>query len=152
MVTIDTEDPLKAAVDTKRIDFLHHHFLESCTATIFNYDDVEMWIPPKSDALRDMSKHISTKVSISSELRTMMRRISNTISRFASLVQRSLRQNIRNTSVNVLRFGCSAMQAVLFAVIFKSVRDGETNNFVAARFVVSNQVLLFYFSRASMLP
>lgn len=120
---------MKAAADTERIDFLHHQFLDSCTATILSYDDVEMWTPPESGSASRMNKYISTNVSFSSKIRKEMTRISNTINRFASLLQRSLRQNIRNTSVNVLRFGCSAMQAVLFAAIFKSVRDGENNYF-----------------------
>mmetsp|Transcript_13566 Transcript_13566/g.25847 ORF Transcript_13566/g.25847 Transcript_13566/m.25847 type:complete len:835 (-) Transcript_13566:198-2702(-) len=125
LVSIDTEDPVKAAADTERIDFLHHQFLDSCTATILSYDDVEMWTPPESGSASRMNKYISTNVSFSSKIRKEMTRISNTINRFASLLQRSLRQNIRNTSVNVLRFGCSAMQAVLFAAIFKSVRDDK---------------------------
>lgn len=120
---------MKAAADTERIDFLHHQFLDSCTATILSYDDVEMWYPPESGSARRINKHISTEFSFSSKIRKEMTRISNTINRFASLLQRSLRQNIRNTSVNVLRFGCSAMQAVLFAAIFKSVRNGENNYF-----------------------
>ena len=45
--------------------------------------------------------------------------------RFAALLRRSWRQNIRNTYIHWFRLGASAVNAVLLAAIFPSVAPGR---------------------------
>ena len=108
LVTIDTEDLEKGAEDIVRINLLHHRFLESCS-----YDgkqlcfDKKLVVSRRKDFLAGNS-------------------ISRTLRRFGALFQRSLRQNIRNTRVIMLRLGAAVLQAKLFASIFKSVRHDKS--------------------------
>ncbi len=63
---------------------------------------------------------------MASLLRDRLRGIANSFNRFAALLRRSWRQNIRNTNVILIRLGASVTQAALFALIFKSVRNDKS--------------------------
>lgn len=121
LVTIDTDDAEKAVADAARIDFLHHHFLETCTSIIHDDDNAGAWTPPQSGFTRQKTSNDGNPFSLSFVIHS----VTNTIHRFAALLQRSLRQNIRNSRVNILRLSTAVMQAVLFSAIFKSVREGK---------------------------
>lgn len=108
LVTIDTEDLEKGAEDILRINLLHHRFLESCSSDDKQLCfDKQLVVSRKKDFLAGNS-------------------ISRTLRRFGALFQRSLRQNIRNTRVIMLRLGAAVLQAKLFASIFKSVRHDKS--------------------------
>ena len=115
LVTIDTEDPVQAQKDLDRINLLHHRFLQSCSAT----DNVLPSIDAGSRAIATQKRHTNRMVKIK-------RGIMNSVRRFGALLRRSWRQNIRNTRIIILRLGASVLQAVLFASIFTSVRDGKS--------------------------
>ena len=115
LVTIDTEDPVQAQKDLDRINLLHHRFLQSCSAI----DNVLPSTDADSRAIATQQKHTNGMVNIK-------RGIMNSVRRFGALLRRSWRQNIRNTRIILLRLGASVLQAVLFASIFTSVRDGKS--------------------------
>ena len=76
-------------------------------------------IDADSRAIATQQKHTNGMVKIK-------RGIMNSVRRFGALLRRSWRQNIRNTRIILLRLGASVLQAVLFASIFTSVRDGKS--------------------------
>ena len=135
LVTIDTDDPGQADDDIARIDFLYHRFLESCTATLYEGIDkqkqqLQKQHRPSQKNSKPTNKSRSNgkrrkKPLCSSFLRAKVDRVIIVINRFAALLQRSWRQNVRNTRVNLLRLSSSVIQAGLFASIFTSVRDGK---------------------------
>ena len=55
-----------------------------------------------------------------------MRRIKIAFNRFSALLGRSLKQNVRNTRVALLRLGAVFVQAEMFSIIFASVKDGKS--------------------------
>ena len=63
---------------------------------------------------------------MSSLVRTKFRSLANAPKRFAALLLRSWRQNIRNTNVILIRLGAVIVQACLFASIFKGVGRGKS--------------------------
>ncbi|KAK1739468.1 ABC transporter, ABC-G family [Skeletonema marinoi] len=115
LVTIDTDDLEQGTKDIDRINFLHHRFLKSCTSLHAGDEqaclDKQQLATNSKDAGTDNRKMFS---------------ISRTLQRFGALFQRSLRQNIRNTRVLMLRLGAAVLQAKLFASIFKSVRHDKS--------------------------
>jgi len=121
LVSIDTEDAEQAAADIKRIDHLSKSFLKRAQLDVCNNentnsnDDVDVWSPPSSSTTMVSKKMKSTS------LRDEGLRFAG---RFASIFFRSLRQNLRNTRVNMIRIVGSVGQAFLFSGIFKRVRDG----------------------------
>lgn len=46
--------------------------------------------------------------------------------RFSALLRRSLKQNVRNTRLAVLRLGAVIIQAEMFSIIFASVKDDNS--------------------------
>ncbi|KAL7452187.1 hypothetical protein ACHAWC_003909 [Mediolabrus comicus] len=109
LVTIDTEDLEKGAEDILRINLLHHRFLESCSS-----DDKQLCFDKQLVVSRRRKDFLAGNS------------ISRTLRRFGALFQRSLRQNIRNSRVIILRLGAAVLQAKLFASIFKSVRHDKS--------------------------
>ena len=108
LVTIDTEDLEQALLDDKeRIDFLvkafreHKHSLE---AKGINCDE-----SPPNVKLQPKKKRSSHPPFLA---------------RFGALLRRSLRQNLRDVKVNVLRGSASIVLAHLFSELFKSVKHG----------------------------
>ena len=116
LVSIDTEDPEQALIDNKRINFLEGTF-SSHIEHLKNQAGImsSLWKPPKT-AHKDPSKYIS----LSSRKQKV-----GMLQRFSHLFIRSWRQNIRDIKLNMLRFGASLGQALLFAQIFKSVDKGN---------------------------
>ena len=55
-----------------------------------------------------------------------MRRMKIAFNRFSALLGRSLKQNVRNTRVALLRLGAVFVQAEMFSIIFASVKDGKS--------------------------
>ena len=120
---------MQAIADKARIDLLHHKFLESCIADSSHtwlsngHDDIKQpYQTGKSSTVMSTAK---TK-SLSTSLRTKPRNILNAINRFGALLLRSLRQNVRNGRIIMLRLSASVVQAGLFASIFTSVRDDKS--------------------------
>ena len=103
LVTVDTEDTHQGQRDESRIESLMIAFQKHTHAQIMSQSgyDVDNWIS-------------STQFS---------RRVP-TIRRFAALLRRSWRQNIRNTHYNFLRLGASIGNALLFSQIFASIKRG----------------------------
>ena len=115
LVTIDTEDEEQGAKDIARINFLHHRFLESCSLLQAGEEQDCSNKQQLAISSKDNGVGKNNKFSITKKLR-----------RFGALFQRSLRQNIRNTRVLMLRLGAAVLQAKLFASIFKSVREDKS--------------------------
>ncbi len=119
---------MQALVDEARINILHHRFLQSCTT-----DDA--WSSRGTHDRTIITQHQLETVtwriggrssSVSSFLRTKLGGVVNACSRFALLLLRSWRQNVRNTNIILLRLGASIVQACLFSTIFRSVRNGKS--------------------------
>ncbi|KAL7498623.1 hypothetical protein ACHAWT_007797 [Skeletonema menzelii] len=115
LVTIDTDDLVQGTKDVARINFLHHRFLESCTS--FHVDNEQVCLDKEQLAISSKDAGTGNR---------KVHSISRTLQRFGALFQRSLRQNIRNTRVLILRLGAAVLQAKLFASIFKSVRHDKS--------------------------
>lgn len=115
LVTVDTEDLEQGRKDIARINFLHHRFLESCT--LHQTDNEQLCLDKEQLAMRNKDAGAGKR---------KMQSIPRTLKRFGALFQRSLRQNIRNTRVIILRLGAAVLQAKLFASIFKSVRHDKS--------------------------
>ena len=115
LVTIDTDDLVQGTKDVARINFLHHRFLESCTS--FHVDNEQVCLDKERLAISSKDAGTGNR---------KVHSISRTLQRFGALFQRSLRQNIRNTRVLILRLGAAVLQAKLFASIFKSVRHDKS--------------------------
>jgi len=115
LVTIDTDDLEQGTKDIARINFLHHRFLESCTS--LHAGDEQACLD---------KQQLATNSKDAGTVNRTMFSISRTLQRFGALFQRSLRQNIRNTRVLMLRLGAAVLQAKLFASIFKSVRHDKS--------------------------
>jgi ABC-type multidrug transport system permease subunit len=120
LVTIDTDDVEQGTKDIARINFLHHRFLESCSSSSSSLaeDEEQVCLDKQQLAISSKDAHTGSKRKIFS--------ISRLLHRFGALFQRSLRQNIRNTRVLMLRLGAALLQAKLFASIFKSVRHDKS--------------------------
>jgi len=117
LVTIDTDDVEQGTKDIARINFLHHRFLESCSSSSLVTDDEKVCL--NKQQLARSSKDVGTGSRKICSISRMMHR-------FGALFQRSLRQNVRNTRVLLLRLGAALLQAKLFASIFKSVRHDKS--------------------------
>ena len=109
LVTIDTEDPIETARDTKRIEFLNNAFKKHQAATASR--NIELWNRDKALIL--------SKVPTKHKMRRPLPRI-------ASLVVRSLRQNLRDVRINLLRSAASFSLARLFSELFSNVKKGQT--------------------------
>ncbi len=116
LVSVDSDDAEQGMKDIARINFLHHRFLESCT---LRQTDYEQQLCLDKEQLAISNKDAGTG-------KRKMHSIPRTLQRFGVLFQRSLRQNIRNTRVIMLRLGAAVLQAKLFASIFKSVRHDKS--------------------------
>mmetsp|Transcript_11253 Transcript_11253/g.16592 ORF Transcript_11253/g.16592 Transcript_11253/m.16592 type:complete len:668 (+) Transcript_11253:160-2163(+) len=122
LVSIDTEDTDQAAIDMERINYLSKEFRKKSHRDICNNLD--------DDANNNEENVWSTPLSSSLSITKNTKRMGghhvrpNFVGRFSSIFLRSLRQNLRNTRVNVIRLVGSIGQAVLFSSIFKRVRDG----------------------------
>ncbi len=77
---------------------------------------------------------------MSSLIRTKLRSMAGAPRRFAALLLRSWRQNVRNTDVILIRLGAVIVQACLFASLFKSVGRGKS----VAKSVADRVALLTY--------
>lgn len=127
------EDPVQAIADEARIKLLHHRFLESCaTDDAWSSPDVRdkavitIQQSPTTAQISDTRKILGGRLSsVSLFLRAKLSGVVNACDRFALLLLRSWRQNIRNTNIILLRLGASIVQAALFATIFKSVRHDK---------------------------
>lgn len=108
LVSIDSEDPRAAGEDEARIMKLASAFAE-------NQDSV---IKPK---IPENAIEIDQE---SIRLVSGKRRRGFRLQRFARLLMRSWRQNIRNHRVNLLRLFVSAGNAYLFTNVFKSIQKG----------------------------
>lgn len=119
---------MQAIADEARINLLHHRFLHSCnTDDAWSFPDKHDMAtmkqqPPQIDA---RSSVVGNLFSVSSFIRNKLKGIGNACKRFAFLLLRSWRQNIRNTNIILLRLGASLVQASLFATIFRSVRNDK---------------------------
>jgi len=102
LVSVDTEDAEQGRIDEMRIDELMLAFRNFSQTKLTRYNPVI-----------DSASSLSTPTSRAPILR-----------RFASLLKRSWRQNIRNTHYNLLRLGASVGNALLFGQIFASVKRG----------------------------
>lgn len=109
LVTIDTEDPIETVKDTKRIEFLNDVFKKHQAATASK--NIELWNRDKA--------LIFSKVPTKHKMRRPLPRI-------ASLVTRSLRQNLRDVRINLLRSATSVSLARLFSELFSNVKKGQT--------------------------
>jgi hypothetical protein len=117
LVTIDTDDVEQGTKDIARINFLHHRFLESCSSSSLMTDDEKVCLNKQQLAISSKDAGTGSRKIFS---------ISRMMHRFGALFQRSLRQNVRNTRVLLLRLGAALLQAKLFASIFKSVRHDKS--------------------------
>ncbi|KAL3800892.1 hypothetical protein ACHAW5_002043 [Stephanodiscus triporus] len=126
LVTIDTEDPVQALADEARINVLHHRFLQTCSP--------DNWPSPIIDGEPIISQqqsitHVRARGRLSSvpyRIRSEFRSMMSAPKRFAVLLLRSWRQNVRNTKVIMIRLAAVMVQAFLFASIFKSVGRGKS--------------------------
>jgi hypothetical protein len=122
LVTIDTEDPEQATIDRARIDYLADAF---CAYN--SQKDDKLSKPPQ------MKKSVEKKIVTQPFF-----------FRFLALLKRSLRQNIRDIKINLLRLFSSIGLAGLFSALFKSVRS---ENLAAS---VSDRVALLSYGVISM--
>ena len=102
LVTVDTEDTHQGQKDELRIESLMVAFQEHSHAQM-------------SQSTYGVDKRTSSM--------QLSRRVP-TLRRFAALLRRSWRQNIRNTHYNFLRLGASIGNALLFSQIFASIKHG----------------------------
>lgn len=120
LVSIDTEDPEQAANDYERVDYLADKFVEHSQNLKGKAEP--SWVPPRPRK-RTINYGAITK-----------KRNMGAVRRFANLILRSWRQNIRDIRLNILRLGASVGQSFLFAQIFKTVSKGiPTGKSVADR-------------------
>ena len=118
---------MQALLDKARINLLHHRFLQTCSTE-------KNWPSPIIDGKPIISQQQSITYgrargrmqSVSHLIRTKFRSLVSTPKRFAALLLRSWRQNIRNTKVIIIRLAAVIVQAFLFASIFKSVGRGKS--------------------------
>lgn len=111
LVTIDTEDPAQGSVDNDRIDNLADAFHEHCNKNSVN-DSNGRLIPPFAthhNNSKNKKKNLST----------------TSCARIGALLLRSMRQNIRDLKMNLLRTGTSIGLATLFSQLFSTVRRGS---------------------------
>jgi ABC-type multidrug transport system ATPase subunit len=106
LVSVDTEDPVAAVKDLARIQHL---------AQAFRRHQQKQWSGSKR--VRMEEEVYSMNASPSRRLRIL-----SWIPRFGALLRRSWRQNIRNHAVNLFRLVASALNALLLAEIFPTVR------------------------------
>lgn len=107
---------MQALADEARINLLHHQYLRTCSSSEHRW--------PSPDGKLDIRQRQSP--SASSLVRFKFGSMTTSFKRFAVLLRRSFRQNIRNTSTNLIRMGAVIVQACLFASIFKSVGHGKS--------------------------
>jgi hypothetical protein len=126
LVSIDTEDPEQAQEDRQRIDKL---------ATAFRKHQLREWQRQKKLLMKQDKVIVRKEYQHSHVLSDrFVRGPFHWIPRFAALVRRSWRQNIRNYAVNGFRLVASIGNAALLAQIFPSVRGSvPTANSVADR-------------------
>eukprot|EP00814_Leptocylindrus_danicus_P009669 CAMPEP_0116011248 /NCGR_PEP_ID=MMETSP0321-20121206/4461_1 /TAXON_ID=163516 /ORGANISM="Leptocylindrus danicus var. danicus, Strain B650" /LENGTH=748 /DNA_ID=CAMNT_0003480457 /DNA_START=81 /DNA_END=2327 /DNA_ORIENTATION=- len=121
LVSIDTEDPEQASIDNKRIDYLTYKFTEH--SQHLKRKTASSWAPPRP-----------RKRTVLSDTRSSKTKNMGAAKRFANLLMRSWRQNIRDVRLNILRLTASVGQSFLFAQIFKTVSKGiPTGKSVADR-------------------
>jgi hypothetical protein len=109
---------VQALADETRINVLHHRFLQTCSTD-------KNWPSP----IIDGKPIISQQQSIThgrARGRLSFRSMMSAPKRFAVLLLRSWRQNVRNTKVIMIRLAAVIVQAFLFASIFKSVGRGKS--------------------------
>jgi ABC-type multidrug transport system ATPase subunit/ABC-type multidrug transport system permease subunit len=124
LVTVDSEDEQQAKIDNERIDYLvssfHNH--QKRTMNKLNQHNLKLW---STLAVRDRSRdryHRRFPV------------------RICVLMVRSLRQNLRDVRVNLLRSFASIGLARLFSELFSGMKKGTSN----AKSVADRTALLSY--------
>ena len=110
LVSIDSEDPNAAEEDEARIAKLAKSFAKS------QQSSKTLLVPTKATFIDSKDTGGVKPLQRFFSLRFFQR--------FGRLLQRSLRQNIRNHRVNILRLLASAGNAYLFTNIFKSIKKG----------------------------
>jgi len=111
LVTIDTEDLAQGSVDNDRIDNLADAFHEHCKKNSVN--DSNGRLTPPSDSHQNNSNNKKKTLS------------PRPCARIGALLLRSVRQNIRDLKMNLLRIGTSIGLATLFSQLFSTVRRGS---------------------------
>lgn len=111
LVTIDTDDPTQSALDEARINSLHHSFVESISGVLGKE-------PSLAERNTEKQSYIGPLAQV--------RRMKIAFNRFSALLRRSLKQNVRNTRLAVLRLGAVIIQAEMFSIIFASVKDDNS--------------------------
>ncbi len=107
LVTIDTEDEMQASIDNARIDYLAEAFRKRQSKSLHPNN----YIPPREKKTNN-------------SLRRLLHRPFH--SRLLALLRRSLRQNLRDISVNSIRAIASIGLAVLFSELFSGVKGGKS--------------------------
>jgi len=110
IVSIDTEDPIQAAKDLKRIDTLHTSFIQHNTQAFAQR--IHLSKTTLSQKPTHEPRHPGGRGHV------------GLIKRFAVLFLRAWRQNIRDNKNNFIRLFAAVGQAFLFSTIFKGVKPG----------------------------
>jgi len=108
LVTVDTETHDKNIEDYARIEFLHNSFCEFSSSHLYSSVNGDM-VPPLN---KIKNKNLS------------LIRGRSFFKRLGALYLRSLRQNLRDSRVNLMRIIASVSLGRLFSQLFKSVKDG----------------------------
>ena len=141
LVSVDSEDPVMAREDEKRISHLATAFLEHQQSSQEEVDlDLLLEKAVSLDAT-DATKSLSTFPKRRQRPVSLFR----PIQRFGRLLLRSWRQNIRNHRVNMYRLLASGGTAYLFTNIFRSIKKG-----VFTSKSVADRVALLSFSVINM--
>lgn len=116
LVTVDTEDPIKAVNDLERIERLDRAYAKAVDR--HHSSALDLWVPPSEkktvfglDLVGDDGAKVGHR---------------NFFQRFGVLLCRAWRQNMRNYKLNIVRLLGSVGQALMFAELFKSVRHDKS--------------------------
>jgi len=125
LVTVDSEDEKQAEVDEKRIEYLVNEFeLKQKDAMVKATRDI--WSPPENGN-GEIGPIWERRVAAHNSSHKVQRRHRRLFwRRWAALLQRSLRQNLRNVKVNTLRSLASLGLARLFSELFSGVKKGTS--------------------------
>jgi len=114
LVTIDTEDPAQCSIDNDRIDYLADAFHEYHGRNMVDDESNGRLVPPSADRYSNRRRG-----------NTMTRSSLRPHERIGALLLRSIRQNIRDLKVNVLRIGTSIGLATIFSQLFSTMKRGS---------------------------
>lgn len=114
LVTIDTEDPVQCSIDNDRIDSLAHAFRDYHGRNLVGDRSNGRLVPPSADRHKHSSSDNNAK-----------RQSSRPHERIGALLLRSVRQNVRDLKVNLLRIGTSVGLATIFSQLFSTMKRGS---------------------------